>query len=163
MMIMNGIERNSISIDNILKNAIRDNKPISIKVVCESGDVSVNIEVEQMKKMKAGLDYKPFKEISTGFIDGVPGFVLDFAKSLYAPTRQVLLMLHRLKDDGTKDWYRVVSMAEAWVDEFQYKEDHISLTELVEYNSVYLFFSRLRYLKEGETNPYGLYDYKKKG
>lgn len=163
MMIMNGIERNSTSIDNLLKNAIRDNKPISIKVVCESGDVSVDIKVKEMEKMKAGLDYKPFKEIPTGFIDGVPNFVLDFAKSLYAPTRQVLLMLHRLKDDGTKNWHRVVSMAEAWVEEFQYKEDYISLTELVEYNSIYLFFSRLRYLKEGEINPYGLYDYKKKG
>lgn len=163
MMIMNGIERNSTSIDNILKNAIRDNKPISIKVVCESGDVFVSIVVEETIKMKAGLDYKPFKEIPTGFIDGVPDFVLDFAKSLYAPTRQVLLMLHRLKDDGTKDWSSVVSMAEAWVEEFQYKEDFISLTDLVGYNSIYLFFSRLRYLKEGEINPYGLYDYKKKG
>jgi hypothetical protein len=160
---MNGIVRNTTNIKNLFNNAIRDNQELDIETTHEAGKVYTHITVEQMKKMKAGLDYKPFKKISIGFIDGVPGFVLDFAKSLYAPTRQVLLMLHRLKDDSTKDWYRVVSMAEAWVEEFQYKEDFISLTELVAYNSIYLFFSRLRYLKEGEINPYGLYDYKKKG
>jgi hypothetical protein len=160
---MNGIEKNSTNIKNLFNNAIRDNQELDIETTHEAGKVYTHITVEEMKIMKASLEYSQFKVMSEGYIGGVPEFVLDFAMSLYAPTRQVLLMLHRLKDDDTKDWYRVVSMAEAWVEEFQYKEDFISLTELVEYNSIYLFFSRLRYLKEGEINPYGLYDYKKKG